>query len=800
MQPAQPETQPTAVWQKTACILCSINCGLEVQTGGSDGRQILKIRGDDDHPLSKGYLCEKSQRLNYYQQGADRLTTPMRRRADGSYEAVDWDTAIREVAARLLAVKAKYGGDSILYYGGGGQGNHLGGGYGDATLKALGVKYRSNALAQEKTGEFWVQGKMFGTGAHGDYHHCEVAVFVGKNPWQSHGFAQTRVLLKAIQNDPKRAMIVIDPRLSETAAMAEFHLQVKPATDAWCLAALSAIIIQNNWIKADWIAQHTTGYADIAPLFGQIDTAQYAEICGVPHAKLVAAAQRIAQASSVSIFEDLGVQMNQFSTLNSYLQRILATITGNYGKAGTANAFVPFFSLAKASKGEAMGKTAKQPAPTTPSNPKPKGRVSPVTGSKIIIGLLPCNVIPDEILTDHPKRFRAMIIESGNPAHSLADSQRMREAIRALEFSLVIDVAMTETARQADYVLPAASQFEKAEATFFNIEFPKNAFHLRQPLFAPLAGTLPEAEIHARLLEAMGELSEADYRPLRRALQLDQLRIGQRSLGSRSLFKEPLARKAFALMFAAQAARNKKTIAYAPVILYRTLGQTLPKGMEAAALVWALSIFHVMDNPKTAARCGFGGFAPLAGDRLFQALLDQPSGVVYAERTHAESWQAIARPEHRITLTIPELMPDIQALNQTQPVHDAAYPFILSAGERRADTANTAIRDASWHKRGRFGTLRIHAADAAALGCQDGDWVQVVTPRGAVRAPLEVSKMMQQGHISLPNGQGLEYIGNDGQITQVGVAPNELTDTARRDAFAGTPWHKCVPARLEKVA
>lgn len=149
-------TTPSPQWKKTACILCSLNCGLEVQT--ENGR-ISKIRGDDDHPASQGYVCEKSQRMDYYQNGADRLDTPMRRRPDGSYEAIDWDTAIREVAEKFLAIKRRHGGESILYYGGGAQGNHLGGAYGDSTLKALGVKYRSNALAQEKTGEFWVQAR-----------------------------------------------------------------------------------------------------------------------------------------------------------------------------------------------------------------------------------------------------------------------------------------------------------------------------------------------------------------------------------------------------------------------------------------------------------------------------------------------------------------------------------------------------------------------------------------------------------------------------------------------------------------
>src|SRR5882757_8613475 len=124
----------SAAWKKTACILCSVNCGLEVQTGGEGGRHITKIRGDDAHPASQGYVCEKSQRMDWYQNGADRLRSPMRRRADGSYEAISWDTAIREIAGRFKAIKSQYGGESILYYGGGGQGNHHGGSYGDSTL------------------------------------------------------------------------------------------------------------------------------------------------------------------------------------------------------------------------------------------------------------------------------------------------------------------------------------------------------------------------------------------------------------------------------------------------------------------------------------------------------------------------------------------------------------------------------------------------------------------------------------------------------------------------------------------
>src|SRR5512141_2362019 len=119
------DTAGSAPWKKTACILCSVNCGLEVQTSGA---RIVRIRGDRAKPVSQGDLCEKSQRMDHYQNGADRIDAPMRRRADGSYERIDWPTAIREIAAKLKAIRDRHGGDTILYYGGGGQRNGAGSG------------------------------------------------------------------------------------------------------------------------------------------------------------------------------------------------------------------------------------------------------------------------------------------------------------------------------------------------------------------------------------------------------------------------------------------------------------------------------------------------------------------------------------------------------------------------------------------------------------------------------------------------------------------------------------------------
>ncbi len=760
-------------WKTTACIICALNCGLEVQT---EGRRIVRIRGDKAHPVSRGYVCEKSQRMDYYQNGADRLDSPLRRKADGTYEAIDWDTAIGEIAAKFSAIKARFGGESILYYGGGSQGNHLGGVYADSTIKALGIQYRSNALAQEKTGEAWVQGKMTGSGIHGDFEHCEVAVFVGKNPWQSHGFARTRVLLREIQKDPARALIVIDPRRSETAEMADIHLAVRPGTDAWCLAALAAIIVQEGLVARAWVDKHAVGFTPVAEALQRISVPEYADICGIDAALLRRAAERIARAGSVSMIEDLGVQMNLHSTLVSYLNRLVWLLTGHYARPGTNNAFVPLLGLSQSKRDQPKAPAATAGGATTAPR---AGSRSPVTGSRIIMGLVPCNVIPDEILTDHPQRFRAMLIESANPVHSLADSKRMREAVRALELSVVIDVAMTETAAQADYVLPAASQFEKAEATFFNLEFPRNGFHLRQPLFEPRPGTLPEAEIHARLVETLGALDDGCYSLLRRAAGLGLT--------------------AFGLAFAWQSQRDTRVARYAPIVLYRTLARRLPTGMKPAAALWGICQMFVRRNPEPARRAGFSGSSLRAGNKLFEAIVGSPSGVIFAVSEYAESWQAVRHADHRINLHIPELMPELAQLDAGGPQEDPEYPFVLSAGERRSDTSNTSIRDPGWHRKGPFGTLRINAEDATRLGCTDGDWLLITTRRGTARAPVEITSELQPGHVSLPNGHGIDYHGADGVLVHRGVALNELTNCDERDPIAGTPWHKHVAARLEKL-
>src|SRR5215831_6596680 len=360
-------------WKPTACILCECNCGILVQLGGEDGRRFAQIRGDKAHPASKGYTCQKALRLDHYQNGrGERVLHPLRKRADGSFEEIDWDTAIREVAARLGAVRDRFGGETILYYGGGGQGNHLGGSYSNATLRAFGAKFRSSAIAQEKTGEIWVNGLMFGAPVRGDFEHCEVAVFIGKNPWQSHSIPHARLTLKAIAKDPARSIIVIDPRRTETAELAEFHLQVRPGRDAWLLAALAAVVVDENLTNTAWLAEHASEVEDVVAALAAVPIAEYCRISGVDEALVRSAARRIARAKSVAVFEDLGVQMNRHSTLVSYLEKLVWLLTGNLGQPGAQYAPASLVPLVRASKNELDTRSAP---------------VSPVVGAKILSGL-----------------------------------------------------------------------------------------------------------------------------------------------------------------------------------------------------------------------------------------------------------------------------------------------------------------------------------------------------------------------------------------------------------------------------
>src|SRR5215471_15402549 len=487
---------PSADWKKTACNLCYVNCGLEVLV---EDDRIAKVRGDRDNPKSQGYLCNKAARIPFYAHHRDRLTSPLRRRGDGGFDAIDWDTAIAEIAARLRDLVERHGGKSLALYGGGGQGNHAGGAYATGFLRALGSRHVFNALSQEKTGDFWVNGHMFGSQTchtAEDVHHCDLLFVIGANPWIAHGFPNARDHLNQIRKDPARKLIVIDPRRTETADMADLHLAVRPGADAYLLGAIIATLVRRDALDHDFIAQHTIGFAEVKDALLRIPVTEWAAAADIPLDQIERCADMIEAAKAMTVRVELGIQQGVNSTLNSYLEKLLIMLTGSFGRKGTNQLhswLVPLWG----------------------NSPNQRFAAADI---EVIGGLLPPNLFPDAVLSDHADRLHAVWIDSSNPANTAANTAEVEKALRALDFVVVVDVAMTETARLAHYVLPASSQYEKTEFTLFNFEFPTNYFHVRASVVPPLEGTLPEPEIYTRLARALGLLpGDNALAPLREA-------------------------------------------------------------------------------------------------------------------------------------------------------------------------------------------------------------------------------------------------------------------------------------------
>ena len=761
-------TASTEEFIKTACNLCFVNCGLKVQLGGADGREIVKVRGDEDHPTSRGYICNKAARIDYYQNNPARLLSPMRRRADGSYEEIDWDTAIAEIAAKLAGIRDSHGGERIFYYGGGAQGDHLGGAYAPPLRTALGMKYKGNAISQEKTGLAWVFSRMVGGPVHSDLQGAQVAMFVGKNPFMSNGMDRARQFLREISKDPTRKLIVVDPRRTETADYADIHLAVTPGRDAWCMAAIIAHIVQEDLLPVDWLQQHTQGAEAVATRFKDIPVVEFARFAGLEPELVKEAAAVIAAAESFALEEDLGVQMAPHSTLVTYMDFLLPLLTGNYGKPGTMDMITQLAPLIPTDFG-----------PVDERGHELSRRTLPVTGAPIVSGLYPGAHLADEILNDHAERPRGIIIESSNPVHSLPESQKLREAIRSLECSVTIDVAMTETARECDYVLPAATNFEKWSATFFPRNFPANIFHLRPPVLDAAPNTLTEAEIHARLVEALQVFQEGELAPLREAA------------------KQGL--EVYRQTFFEQMAQNPKISKMISYVLYRTLGPALGEGREATSAIWGLCQMYVMNHPVEAARAGFKG--EHAGTELFNAIASSPSGTVIGISTHEDSLKRIPHPDNKLQLVIGELLDELANLHDLRPLLDSSdeYPFALVAGSRRAYTANCAIRDPRWMKGRQATALTMHPDDARRLNLEEGARVLLETEAGQTSIDLAFDERMHPGTLSVPNGQGMDFTDETGEALPVGVFANELTSVKYRDKFIGTPLHKYVPARISAL-
>ncbi|HYD46779.1 MAG TPA: molybdopterin dinucleotide binding domain-containing protein, partial [Terriglobales bacterium] len=561
----------------------------------------------------------------------------------------------------------------------------------------------------------------------------------------------------------------VDPRETETTRSADRHLKVRPGGDVYLLLALAAVMVRDDLVDGDFLRDHTSGFEAVSAALRQVDVADMASRCGLTVEEIEATARDLAAVAPMAILYDLGVEQTPFSTLNSYLIRLLLALTGNIGRRG----------------GNVFFNTFQPPVIDTARLSEPeRALVSGIPAIRALgnAGMFSPTLVPEEVMVDHPERLRALIVEGANPLLSYSDSQRWREACAKLDLLVVIDPAMTETAWLADYVLPAPVGYEKWEFAAFPRAFPEVYVQVRPPVVSGPAEALPEPEIYVRLAEAM-EL----FGPLP-----DELR----QLGAAALTAEGAAQY-LATAQSLISGSEQRMLFWS----YRAVGPHLPAPSLVA--IWLMSHINVFLRGEAVLRTlgdewASQGPFELAAE-VFRRIMTHPEGVEIArvrEEGHLE--EHINHTDKRIRLAPEAMLAEIQRARATTPTVDPEYPLVLSAGLRTRWTANTIQRDPAWRKgRGPHCALNLSPADAARLGIADGAAVRVSTNRGALQLPARIDAKLPDGFVWMPNGFGMIYPDQPGDRAIDGANQNELTDTADRDPFTGVPHHRYVRCRVE---
>jgi anaerobic selenocysteine-containing dehydrogenase len=398
-------------------------------------------------------------------------------------------------------------------------------------------------------------------------------------------------------------------------------------------------------------------------------------------------------------------------------------------------------------------------------------------------GMFSPTLVPEEVLVDHPERLRALIVEGSNPFLSYSDTARWREARAKLDLLVVIEPAMTETARLADYVLPTPVGYEKWEFANFPKGWPEVFVQIRPPVVPGPAEALPEPEIYARLGEAIGLFGEPPA-------VLHELAPGA---------LEPEGAMRFLAAAQDAVASDTKTGKERLIFwTYRTLGPHLPS--PALAAIWLQCHLNAMLRSADVVRALGPDWAERSpfevGTELFRRILAHPEGTEMARLDVERNLEDhVGFPDGRIRLAVDAMLGEVRRAVATAPAPDPEYPFVLAAGLRTRWTANTIHRDPAWRKgRGPHCALNLSPADARALGVRDGDPVRVATRRGALTLPAQLDAKLLPGHVWMPNGFGMTW-----QDRVDGANQNELTDVADRDPFTGIPHHRYVRCRIERL-
>lgn len=473
-----------------ACNLCEALCGLEIEY---KGKEIIAIRGDKNDPFSHGHICPKATALEDIYKDPDRLKMPVRRTENG-WEKISWDEAFDAVEQGIKSVQEKHGRDAVGIYLGNPNIHNTGSIiYGAPFIRSLRTKNRFSASSVDQLPHHFAAFFMFG---HQllipvpDVDRTQFMLILGANPLESNGSLMTaggiERRLKAIQARGGK-IVVVDPRKTLTAKMADEHFFIKPAMDAFLLMAMIDTLYKEERINLGRLGQFVDNEKLLREVVADFSAEVVADTIGIDAEVIKQLARDFVEAESAVCYGRMGVSTQAFGGLCNWLVNVLNIVTGNFDEAGGAMFTSPAFDWVQ------YGGAGKY-----------NRWQSRVRGRPEFGGELPASVLGEEMLVEGEGQIKAMVTMAGNPVLSTPNGQQLDKGFEQLEFMVAIDIYINETTRHANIILPPTTGLE---CEHYDIAFHalavQNTAKYSEALFTAEEGQLHDWEILRELRSRM---------------------------------------------------------------------------------------------------------------------------------------------------------------------------------------------------------------------------------------------------------------------------------------------------------
>ncbi len=715
------------------CPLCEACCGLEIQI--RDG-QVTGIRGHDADVLSAGYICPKGVALKDLHEDPDRLRAPLVKR-NGVFEEVSWDEAFAEIDRRLPPLRAAHGRHAVAITVGNPSAHKIGLlTYFGKLARALGTRNVFSASTLDQMPKQLASGLMFGhwlTVALPDISRTDHLLVLGANPLVSNGSMWTvpdfRGKAKALRARGGR-LVVIDPRRTETAAVADAHHFIRPNADVFLLAAMVRTLFDEGLVRLGPVTDSVVGVDAVREVVAPFSPEAVAPRCGITADTIRSLTRELAAAPRAAVYARIGTCTQEYGTLCSWLVDVLNTLTGNLDREGGV-----LFAKSAAFASNTAGKPGIGKGVSTGRH---HARVS---GAPEVYGELPVTCLAEEIETPGEGQIRALITVATNPVLSAPDGPRLARALEQLDFMVSLDIYVNETTRHADVILPGLSPLEEFH---YDVAFPqlswRNHARYSPPVLPAPKGRPAEWQTLLKLAAIVrGEGAAAD------AVALDEAEFAQD-----------------------------------PERLF---------GPHADAVVAATATYRGPERLlEVALRSGpygdhFGRKSE--GLTLAKVMAANPAGGIDLGPLQPRIPEVLRTPSGQVELAPPTLLADM-----ARAVADLARPVpdLVVIGRRDVRTNNSWMHNLPVLAKGPFRcTARVHPADAARLGLRDGALARLANGPRQITAQVQISDEMMPGVISLPHGWGHDLPCSRLRVAaeRPGANLNALLDDQQRDPLSG---------------